>query len=583
MNKRLVNQWVRANAEVLLVVTFVGVCALVAVIAFSTYKDAVRLSGMHEYLRKHLTALIVADESRALINDARLEQSKFAMRGDDSFLHGAHYLLIKGSRTASDRMKEILRNLDPKESDYTAALELGASLDTGIVARQRTAVAKVQAGDLAGAQKWMKDALVKDDDENTHRRFIKFRLSQGYLIRAKGSDFEKELQRTASNGGLIVLLVGAAIMLVLTQRFVKARKAAEDALALSEEQIRSVANNMLDGLLALDRNGVVASANQRAQTMFRSTGRSLVGQNIVSLFTDTISGNSLQKAAVTGTLMRLQGTRMDGETFSAEVGLAPIHAIPNVAMLATVRDITELVQSEAWKRDFVSAMSNDLFLPLTEVEDSLKYVKNSGTSVPPKMLEVLSIAERNTERLLILINDLLDVESLESGVLKVNPAPCQLYEIIQRSLESLTSLLQQNEITVETHCDGDIPLFADRNRLVQVLVNLISNSIKFSPKGSHIELDATESGGTVSITIQDFGRGIPEEAQPTIFERFTQSEADDAKKGTGLGLPICKMIMEAHGGNIDLSSAQGKGTKFTLNLTSSAVATKAELAILVES
>jgi signal transduction histidine kinase len=161
--------------------------------------------------------------------------------------------------------------------------------------------------------------------------------------------------------------------------------------------------------------------------------------------------------------------------------------------------------------------------------------------------------------LITLINDLLDLEKMESGMLELRIDKTDLSNILKRSVQAVAGFANHEGIKLVVDPDAELELDADNDRMVQVVVNLLSNAIKFSPKGETISIDATNLDGFVRVNIRDKGRGVPEHLRESIFERFKQVELSDERKkgGSGLGLAICKAIVERHGGSIGVEPGEG--------------------------
>jgi signal transduction histidine kinase len=213
-------------------------------------------------------------------------------------------------------------------------------------------------------------------------------------------------------------------------------------------------------------------------------------------------------------------------------------------------------------------VSHDLRSPLTSVQTFLELLDSGlcGT-LTEKGKKKLDSANRNVERLINLVRDLLDLERSKSGVLIVNWTETSLPILIDRSVDAIKMQAEQLGIEIKSELP-DVRIRADGDRLVQAVVNLLTNSLKFSPGGSTITITAKTDNEWVEVRITDQGRGIPAADQGRIFERFQQVQESDAnyKGGTGLGLPICKAIIEQHGGAIGVESEPGKGSTFWFRL-----------------
>jgi signal transduction histidine kinase len=227
-------------------------------------------------------------------------------------------------------------------------------------------------------------------------------------------------------------------------------------------------------------------------------------------------------------------------------------------------DITERKAVEQMKSEFISIASHEMRTPLTAIHGVIKLLSagrlgelsESGT----KMAEM---ALRNGDRLVRLVNDILDLERMESGRDEINHQKCDSGELIRQTMDSLSSMAEAQGIRLATVSES-IELLADRDRIVQTLSNLISNAIKFSPANSTIWISSQWEQQNVLFAVKDSGRGIPKDKLENIFERFQQVDASDSRQkgGTGLGLAICRHIVEQHQGKIWAESINGQGSTF---------------------
>jgi signal transduction histidine kinase len=223
-----------------------------------------------------------------------------------------------------------------------------------------------------------------------------------------------------------------------------------------------------------------------------------------------------------------------------------------------------LTKAEQTKAEFISMISHDLRSPLTSLQFTFALAeKGAFGEINEKGKERFSRAEYTVERLVKLINELLDIEKMEAGMLNMVTAPEELDPIVKRAVDSVAGLAEAKSIEVEA-LPSALEVNVEADRIVQVLVNLISNAIKFSPDNSKITVSATELPTGIKVTVADQGRGIPEDKVRSIFDRFSQVEHEDATTygGTGLGLAICKAIIEGHGGIIGVDSVDGDGSRF---------------------
>jgi len=234
-------------------------------------------------------------------------------------------------------------------------------------------------------------------------------------------------------------------------------------------------------------------------------------------------------------------------------------------------------QLDTLKDEFISTVSHELRTPLTSIRGALGLL-SAGVmgKVDDKALNLLRIASTNTDRLVRLINDILDLERMDAGRAPLHLRRCSLSELVLQSVETMRSMADASEIRIEIvpELQADPIVFeGDADRMLQVLVNLLSNAIKFSPRGSSVRVLGGYDGENLLLRIEDRGRGVPTDKLETIFDRFHQVEASDARQkgGTGLGLAICRSILAQHGGSIwaernDIHGNNQLGTSFVLRM-----------------
>ncbi|MDP5141884.1 response regulator [Rheinheimera baltica] len=234
-----------------------------------------------------------------------------------------------------------------------------------------------------------------------------------------------------------------------------------------------------------------------------------------------------------------------------------------------IKDISEIKRLEKLKDDFVSTVSHELRTPLTSISGSLGLVLGgAGGALGPKAEKLLSIAHKNSQRLNLLINDLLDIEKLMAGKMRFDEAAVALPRLLREALEQHQPFALQHKVSLTLQDVPDVQLWIDTARIQQVLTNFLSNAVKFSPSGAEVILSAELQGQKVRISVQDKGPGIAAADQPQLFKRFSQlNHADNqAKGGTGLGLAISREIALHSGGDVGVKSAAGQGATFWLEL-----------------
>jgi PAS domain S-box-containing protein len=237
-------------------------------------------------------------------------------------------------------------------------------------------------------------------------------------------------------------------------------------------------------------------------------------------------------------------------------------------------DVTHRHQVERMKNEFIAIVSHELRTPLTSIYGSLKLL-DSGIlkQEPDKEKRLLTIAVESTDRLMRLVNDILDIERIESGTIQMVKSVCKVADLMSKVVDLIEPLIEKSGIKLCVSNQGG-NIWVDIDRMIQTFTNLISNAIKFSPRGSTIWFTATKQSGQMLFQVRDQGRGIPPDKLDIIFERFQQVDASDARtgEGTGLGLAISRSIIEQHGGRIWADSVLGDGSTFSCILARSPAA-----------
>jgi PAS domain S-box-containing protein len=392
-------------------------------------------------------------------------------------------------------------------------------------------------------------------------------------------------------GGFLFTGLLGAFLLVVTSRTAKVeelvirrtaelqnelqeRHRAEGVVRLGEARNRALLQHMIGGMITFDERSRIESVNPAAEKMLGYREDELIGRSMALLIADAPAGDpeaylrKVHKVAL-GRQTEWWGRRKDGEMFSAEAALFEFETPEGRRFACNFQDISERREVDRIKSEFVSTVSHELRTPLTSIRGSLGLLAAGVLgSLPERALDIVRLAERNAVRLTALINDILDFERLDSGRAEIQIAEVSLQSLFEQSLESVRPVADEQRIALVSSPTA-IRVRADADRIVQVLVNLLSNALKFSAADSEVHLWCEENGaGRARIFVQDQGLGIPTIHHQRIFERFAQVETSDrrGKGGTGLGLAICKAIVEHHGGNIGVASELGKGSTFWFEL-----------------
>ena len=333
-----------------------------------------------------------------------------------------------------------------------------------------------------------------------------------------------------------------------------------------------------DGTFILNADGEIEALNGAAERMLGRPRDSILRTPILDIMDVAPAGETpfvarlegangpLETAAMREVVVR----RLDGGEIPADVTIRAMHMADGRYIAIFARDISDRKRVERLKDEFVSTVSHELRTPLTSIAGSLGLLVGGVTeALPEGPARLIGIAHANCQRLVRLINDILDVEKIESGKMKFDLAPLGLAQVAERSIDAVRGYAEQLGVTLSLDAEEpDLAIRGDIDRLVQVGANLISNAVKFSKTGDRVEVTARRWGRLARITVQDHGPGIPEEFRSRMFTKFAQADSSDTRQrgGTGLGLVIAKEITERHGGRLWFDSMPGAGTAFHIDL-----------------
>jgi len=351
--------------------------------------------------------------------------------------------------------------------------------------------------------------------------------------------------------------------------------------------IKKIMSSAGEGIYGVDTHGIITFINPKAAQMLGWDENELLGQDIHKLchykYLDG-SDYPIDDCPTRLAMERCQETeatdeifwRKNAESFPVEMTTTPLIEDDKVSgAVVLFQDISERKRVERMKTEFISTVSHELRTPLTSIRGSLGLIMGGAVGeLPQKAGELLKIASNNTERLLMLINDILDVEKIEAGSMNFQFENLPLMPMIEQVLQDNAAYADQYGVKfVLKTIESDATIYADKGRFMQVMANLLSNAAKFSRENENVEISVVcTHNHWVRISVTDHGFGIPDEFQPKLFDKFTQSDSSDTRQkgGTGLGLSITKAIIEKHNGILDFVSREGIGTTFFVDLPSQA-------------
>ena len=371
----------------------------------------------------------------------------------------------------------------------------------------------------------------------------------------------------------VALLIWA--MVVINQYYAH-RRAAERALRASETQMRLVTDAMPALIAYLDTNERFRFHNRAFEHWFNRSASEFEGRTLRELVGADVYASMHRHLA--GVLageqvhFNLSYQTDDGRVLDLAANLVPQRGELGqvTGFFALVTDVSELKRLEHLKAEFVATVSHELRTPLTSIRGSLGLLAGGvAGSLPEAVKTLVDIARDSCERLVRLINDILDFEKIESGKMSLGLEIIDLPELVERSVRANDGFAASHGVTVRVLVETPgLRVRADSDRLIQVIANLLSNACKFSPAGGIVEVTVARRGALACVGVSDRGPGIPEAFRSRIFQRFSQADSSDARKkgGTGLGLVISRAIVERLGGHIGFQARESGGTTFFFEL-----------------
>ncbi|MFO8155106.1 MAG: ATP-binding protein [Pseudomonadota bacterium] len=351
------------------------------------------------------------------------------------------------------------------------------------------------------------------------------------------------------------------------RREVDRRRAAETRLAESEEWLRLILGNLPIIVFTLDRSGRVSLLEGRGTDHLWCVPDDCIGQPVEAVFTTEPGFREAVERVLNGEASRV-------ETYCSERRFE-IHQQPLFAgrdevdgAVGVAIDISERAQVDQLKREFISSVTHELRTPLTSIIGALGLLTGGAMGeLPDGAQRMLGIARNNSERLLRLINDILDLDKVDAGRLVFHFRATPLDHLLEQAVESHGPYAAEYgvDLELENQC-GMCCILGDADRLLQVFANLLSNAVKHTPEGDRVRVLARLEGERVIVEVVDQGPGVPEAARDHLFERFTPVAATGRGGGSGLGLSIARAVVERHGGHLDFRNREEGGAIFYFDL-----------------
>ncbi len=512
----------------------------------------------------------------SLLQDAETGQRGYVITGDERFLE-PYSNAVANLDTQIGRLEQLFA-AEPAASqrkDFAALRDLSAR-------KQRIMADTVSIRAEQGVEAGLaivsngRGRIIMDDVRVVVARMIDREAAALNVRTGLARDRTARTERLVGLLFLALLLVVAATAVLLWRYVVTRARMLADIQATASRQ-RVIFDSAIDAIITLNPSGSIESVNAAAERMFGYSAADLDRRDVSLLIDVAPDGDGAflkrlgtsQGALNKGVVRQMEGTRCSGETFPVDVALGAMEMPTGTHVVAVVRDISERRRIEQMKDEFVSTVSHELRTPLTSIAGSLGLLAGGAAGpLPDKAARLIQIAQANSQRLVRLINDILDMEKIESGKMRLELTTLDLREIAERSIDGVRGYADELGVSLSLSTSQAATVRGDADRLIQVVTNLLSNASKFSPAGGVVEVSVDRETRVARLSVVDHGPGIPDTFRSRIFSKFAQADGSNtrAKGGTGLGLAIAREIAERHGGRLWFESAPGEGASFHLDL-----------------
>ncbi len=349
----------------------------------------------------------------------------------------------------------------------------------------------------------------------------------------------------------------------------------QQALQEGAQLTQAILDHVAEGIITVNDAGIVKAMNQAAERIYGYSAQEVVGQGLKMLMPESYF-SQLDEAlkiyrrtgilSIFGQRREVEGRRREGHIFPMELTITGSTHLGQPLLIGLVRDLTERKQAEQMKASFVATVSHELRTPLTSINGVLGLVSGGVLGeLPTQAKSMLDMAYKNSQRLTHLINDLLDMEKMAAGMMRLDLKVEDLMPLIEQVIESTAAFAQQYQVTVAlTEKVDGVRVRVDAGRLQQVLSNFLSNAVKFSATGAQVEVAVRLEKNEVRVLVMDHGPGVPVNFRGRIFQKFSQADDSNTRQkgGSGLGLAISKDLIERMNGLVGFESQLGQGASF---------------------
>jgi len=408
---------------------------------------------------------------------------------------------------------------------------------------------------------------------------LRVRIATGYALLATVTIAVLAVTDSLAVAAIVAVALAALLTLAITrtiaaserevtyqaQRSTATLETLVAATSQERDRLAAALNSSVDAVLAVDPDGRITFANAAAERLLERQHERLAGDSFA-----LVMPNEQVLAA-------LRASRQDGQRHAAlieqpgrrhlQVITTPIVSGGEWSVLVVVHDLTDVKRTEQVRRDFIANVSHELRTPLASLKSVIETLQEGALDDKAAAREFLARADAEVDRIVQIMEELLELSRIESGEVPLAAEPVQIGQVLARAVARLRHQAQRQGIELSLEAAPDLPpIQGDAERLERVAVNLIHNALKFTPAGGAVRVQAACQDGSVVVKVSDTGAGIAAEELPRIFERFYKVERARSGAGTGLGLAIVKHTVEAHGGAVAVESEEGRGATFSFSL-----------------
>lgn len=558
----------RAGLAVLLLIPL-----LLAALAFWFGTEYRRLGSSEDEVRQGHARQLLISELFSSIKDAETGQRGFVITGNEAFLEPYR----EGRRDAQEQLEALWSY--PTSEVERRGLERFQRISEEKFREMERVIGLRRSGGLAPASAAVSEGYGKQLMDQLRSEADKARATEAQRLTQTLARQNERTRTTEQISWFIVAMVALTFIGigVLFWRSEHRRASFERVAREAAARRRAIFDSTLDAIVLINPSGSIETINRAASQLFGYDENDLIRRDI-SLIVDLAPGEGLflDRIGLTDRGLAepfrhsLSAHRADGSTIPVEAALGTMPLPDGVHIVAALRDVSEREKVERIKDQFLSTVSHELRTPLTSIVGSLGLLRGSlGQEFPAAMLRLVVIAENNANRLIRLVNDLLDIEKLEAGEMSFDFQPVDLRDVGTRALDAVRGMAENQNVELITDFpDEPVMVRGDAERLIQVFNNLLANAIRFTPAEKTVCLQITRRNSHAEASVIDSGPGIDAELRNRLFTRFAQSIQVPAgqTRGTGLGLAISREIVRNHGGGIWYTPATTGGSVFSFNL-----------------